>query len=370
MCNYLTTPQMIVHSACLASCAIPGVFEAVELMAKNRDGEVVPYFKTGGWRWTDGGLQADLPKARLSELFNVNQFIVSQVNPLTPLFVPVDTGIPFVTETLLFLKRQLTGFVSGVSELGQGTFVRPNGLRLVDIVMQDYEGDVTIFPNWKLTELSQFVHNFDQQRMEAYELDGERAVWPRLPLIRSLCEIEFALDQIATELGEELALTRAVSDSTCRGGQGRLPSYAARLDQLASGGTGEAAPLPVSSSVRQHHGMIRATVPGSNSMPSLPAAPPLPKQTNSGNAGYVSGLGGPGGLGSHGGSQRSHSHDFSESSNASTLLATPSIPAVSSHASRLNLGFVNTERAVQSTTASVDMSEIAAALHYEMPFDM
>ena len=66
-------------SASLASCAIPGVFEPVELMAKGRDGNNEPYFKTGGWRWTDGGLQADLPKQRLTELFNVNQFIVSQV---------------------------------------------------------------------------------------------------------------------------------------------------------------------------------------------------------------------------------------------------------------------------------------------------
>ena len=69
----------VVYSASLASCAIPGVFEPVELMAKGRDGNLEPYFKTGGWRWTDGGLQADLPKERLTELFNVNQFIVSQV---------------------------------------------------------------------------------------------------------------------------------------------------------------------------------------------------------------------------------------------------------------------------------------------------
>ena len=70
---------MLIYSACLASCAIPGVYEAVELMAKTRDGTIEPFFKTGGWRWTDGGLQADLPKARLAMLFNVDQFIVSQV---------------------------------------------------------------------------------------------------------------------------------------------------------------------------------------------------------------------------------------------------------------------------------------------------
>ena len=79
MCNYLTTPQMLVWSACVASCAIPGVYEPVELMAKNRNGDTVPYFRSGGHKWTDGGLQEDLPQRRLSELFNVNQFIVSQV---------------------------------------------------------------------------------------------------------------------------------------------------------------------------------------------------------------------------------------------------------------------------------------------------
>ena len=81
LCNYLTTPHLFVHSASLASCSIPGVFEAVELKAKGRDGHIEPYFKTGGWTFTDGGLQADLPKERLTELFNVNQFIVSQARP-------------------------------------------------------------------------------------------------------------------------------------------------------------------------------------------------------------------------------------------------------------------------------------------------
>ena len=78
LCNYLTTPHMLVYSASLASCAIPGVFEAVQLMSRDKDGNEVPYFKTERWRFTDGGLQADLPKQRLTELFNVNQFIVSQ----------------------------------------------------------------------------------------------------------------------------------------------------------------------------------------------------------------------------------------------------------------------------------------------------
>ena len=211
MCNYLTTPQMLIYSACLASCAIPGVYAPVELMAKERDGTIVPFFKHGtlhAARWTDGGLQADLPKDRLAELFNVNQFIVSQVNPLAPLFVPVDTGVPLITESLLFMRRQLQGFVHGVSELWQGRLARPFGWRLADLLMQEYEGSVTLFPEWKLQELGQFIQNFDSERMAQYLVDGERAVWPHLQLLRSLCELEFALDTSSMELSAQLAIER------------------------------------------------------------------------------------------------------------------------------------------------------------------
>ena len=55
-----------------------------------------------------------------------------------------------------------------------------------------------------------FVQNFDAQRMEAYELDGARAVWQKLQLVRSLCEIEFELDRISAHLVEELATQRGL----------------------------------------------------------------------------------------------------------------------------------------------------------------
>ena len=182
----------------------------------------VPYFKTGSWTFTDGGLQADLPKERLTELFNVNQFIVSQVNPLAPLFVPVGgTGLPWLEEFNVFLKHQLVGFVQGVSKLGHGKLIRPGGFRGVDLVMQDYEGTVTIFPNWHLSELREFLANFDQARIKQYVKDGERAAWPHLQLIRSLCEIEFSLDEVAADLQRTLLRQRAAArHAAARGHRG------------------------------------------------------------------------------------------------------------------------------------------------------
>lgn len=91
--NYLTSPHVLIWSAVSASCAFPGLFEAQELMAKDRNGDIVPYHPpfhfgqddggspTYGRRWRDGSLQADLPMMQLRELFNVNHFIVSQANP-------------------------------------------------------------------------------------------------------------------------------------------------------------------------------------------------------------------------------------------------------------------------------------------------
>lgn len=90
--NYLTSPHVVIWSAVTASCAFPGLFEAQELMAKDRGGEIVPYHPPFHWgpeevdgtsvrRWRDGSLEIDLPMIQLKELFNVNHFIVSQANP-------------------------------------------------------------------------------------------------------------------------------------------------------------------------------------------------------------------------------------------------------------------------------------------------
>lgn len=78
-----TTPNVLLWSAAAAACAQPGMYEPVVLMAKNVDDRVVPLLATAGGAhsWSSKTVHWALPMARLSELFNVNHFIVSQVNP-------------------------------------------------------------------------------------------------------------------------------------------------------------------------------------------------------------------------------------------------------------------------------------------------
>lgn len=76
--NYLTAPNVVVWSAICASTAIPRVFDPVELMIKTESGEIKPYHpNVTQTRYVDGSICGDLPMQRMSELFNVNTFIVS-----------------------------------------------------------------------------------------------------------------------------------------------------------------------------------------------------------------------------------------------------------------------------------------------------
>ena len=107
--NYLTAPSVVVWSAVLASCAIPGMFDEVNLYQKLEDGTIVPYDPSSArMMFIDGSVASDLPMERLKELFNVNTFIVSQVNPFVCPFVSVDKTSVLDTKRILWWRNKLS----------------------------------------------------------------------------------------------------------------------------------------------------------------------------------------------------------------------------------------------------------------------
>jgi TAG lipase/steryl ester hydrolase/phospholipase A2/LPA acyltransferase len=54
------------------------VFEANRLIVKDADG-TEHYESTSAMAFQDGSMTADLPMQQLSEMFNINHFLVSQV---------------------------------------------------------------------------------------------------------------------------------------------------------------------------------------------------------------------------------------------------------------------------------------------------
>ena len=83
--NAIASPNVYIRSAVLASCAVPGVYPPVSLQAKNVYGDSQPYLASR--KWIDGSISDDLPAKRLSRMYGVNHFIVSQINPVVLPFI-------------------------------------------------------------------------------------------------------------------------------------------------------------------------------------------------------------------------------------------------------------------------------------------
>ncbi|KAG7141842.1 Lipase 4 like protein [Verticillium longisporum] len=98
--NYVTAPNVMIWSAVAASCSVPLVFSAAPLLVKVPDtGAHMPWNPTPQ-RWIDGSVDNDLPMTRLAEMFNVNHFIVSQVNPHVVPFLAKDDRLDPTTPHL------------------------------------------------------------------------------------------------------------------------------------------------------------------------------------------------------------------------------------------------------------------------------
>lgn len=217
--NYLTSPHVVIWSAVTASCAFPGLFEAQELMAKDRNGEIVPYHPpfhlgpnevSGSYtrRWRDGSLEIDLPMMQLKELFNVNHFIVSQANPhIAPLLRMKDIvrayGGNFAAKLAHVMEMEVKHRCNQVLELGF-----PLG-GLAKLFAQDWEGDVTIVMPATLAQYSKIIQNPSHVDLKKAANQGRRCTWEKLSAIKANCGIELVLDECVGILNHMRRLRRS-----------------------------------------------------------------------------------------------------------------------------------------------------------------
>ncbi|KAK9075884.1 hypothetical protein SSX86_004213 [Deinandra increscens subsp. villosa] len=217
--NYLTSPHVVIWSAVTASCAFPGLFEAQELMAKDRSGEIVPYHPPFHWgpeeanrsctrRWRDGSLEIDLPMMQLKELFNVNHFIVSQANPhISPLLrlkeVVRAYGGSFAAKLAHLVEMEVKYRCNQVLQLGF-----PLG-GLAKLFAQDWEGDVTIVMPATLAQYSKIIGNPSHLEVQKAANQGRKRTWEKLSAIKANCGIELALDECVAILNHMRRLKRS-----------------------------------------------------------------------------------------------------------------------------------------------------------------
>ncbi|XP_010525498.1 PREDICTED: triacylglycerol lipase SDP1L [Tarenaya hassleriana] len=218
--NYLTSPHVVIWSAVTASCAFPGLFEAQELMAKDRSGEIVPYHppfhldpeessgESSVRRWRDGSLEIDLPMTLLKELFNVNHFIVSQANPHIAPFLRLKEfvrgiGGSFAAKLAQLAEMEVKHRCNQVLELGLPL------REVAKLFAQDWEGDVTIVMPATLSQVIRLIQNPTNVEIQKAANQGRRCTWEKLAAIKANCGIELALDECVSVLNHTRRLKRA-----------------------------------------------------------------------------------------------------------------------------------------------------------------
>lgn len=213
LCGY-TAPYLLVWSAALASAAVPGIFPPVKLMKKDRSGSLIPYMPKQ--RWVDGSVVSDLPIERLMHLYDVNFTLVSQTNPHV---------VPFLRSSGRDEKRGLMSLPGHlvkeeISFHGRGLFdflrkrARPEILRqasghMYTILAQRYYGDVTIAPRYSLAHYARMLSNPTPEFARQLILEGERATWPRISMIRAHAKISQTLERCVDRCKERRERRRA-----------------------------------------------------------------------------------------------------------------------------------------------------------------
>lgn len=200
--NAITSPNVFIREAVLASCAVPGIYDPVTLMAKDHDGKRVPYLP--GRKWVDGSVTHDVPSKRLSRLYGVNHHIVSQANPL---ITPFASDVTQVGSPLAAIRRASVSTLKAWLNVNMQIWDKP--LQLVpplhslanmtmSVINQDYSGDINIIRPQMLWSPSKILSNLSLEDVKHLMDLGERATWPKIEMVRVQTRISQTLERILT----------------------------------------------------------------------------------------------------------------------------------------------------------------------------
>lgn len=224
--NYVTAPNVMIWSAVAASCSVPLIFDASPLLVKDPvTGEHRTWNPTPQ-HFIDGSVDNDLPMTRLAEMFNVNHFIVSQVNPHVVPFLSKDDHLrpdngaerptldqrddqSWVYTFTSVARDEALHRLQFMAEMG----IFPNLMtKFRSILSQKYSGDINILPEMTLDNLPVLLSNPTTDFMLRACLIGERATWPKLSRVRDRCAVELALDRAVHRLRTRVIFSESQGD--------------------------------------------------------------------------------------------------------------------------------------------------------------
>jgi NTE family protein len=181
----------------LASTALPGVFQPVQLEARNAEGGIKPYLPSR--RWIDGSFSQDLPAKRLARMYGVNHFIVSQVMPGLGREANTRPGLRKIISdaSVATTKQVVRGYLDFFQRYGKVGPQMGTALNAVNALLdQQFTGDINIFPGYGLSSLGKLLKMLSEEEMADLIRAGERATWPKVPVIDTTTRIGRTLDGI------------------------------------------------------------------------------------------------------------------------------------------------------------------------------
>ena len=207
--NAKTSPNAIISQAVRASCAVPIIFNPVQLRAKTSDGDIIPYIPNR--RFADGSLMADLPFERLARLYGVNHSIVSQTNPL---------AVPFLSS-----ERKDSNSIYSMTWRHIGDLAKRNSIFAFDvleelvsnkasklaihkcrsIIDQQYVGDINILPEQHLRNVGKILANPTVESISTLIRQGEKSTWSQLDAIHRNTRISEKLRSYLKQLKQREA---------------------------------------------------------------------------------------------------------------------------------------------------------------------
>ncbi|KAI5959091.1 TGL5 [Candida pseudojiufengensis] len=210
--NYITAPNCLIWSAVCASSSLPGVFPSSSVYEKNtKTNEIHEWNNDESMKFVDGSVDNDLPITRLSEMFNVDHIIAVQVNPhVVPVLKisvsniggEVENELSYKLKHLLnnvydFVSSEAIHYLQLMSELD---ISKNLSNKIISILSQNYSGDITILPEYKVTDFTKLFENPNPDFLLDFICRGAKASWPKISIIHNHCSVEFALDKAITIL--------------------------------------------------------------------------------------------------------------------------------------------------------------------------
>lgn len=195
--SYVTAPNVLLWSAVVASCSLPGLMRSAPLYALSPCGAVVSYAPPG-ISHIDGSILQDIPLHELSACFHARRVIVSQVNPHIQPLVDDDANNSALKVVSLALDGEVRRRVSFILSLS----LTPTCLR--NMLGQCYSAPpgagVTLVPaNLQLWRALSQPNAGDIRYMAS---QGRRAVWAKVEEIETLTSLERTLSTCAKKFAD------------------------------------------------------------------------------------------------------------------------------------------------------------------------